>query len=42
MHLTLARITGDADEAAEARRLYEKKGNVAASAVAARVIVAST
>ena len=42
MHLTLARISGDADEATEARRLYERKGNVAAAAAAARVIVAAT
>ena len=42
MHLTLAGITGNAGHAAEARRLYEAKGNVAASAAAAQVIVAST
>src|SRR5207248_2906435 len=42
MHLTLARISGDADEATEAPRLYERKGNVAAAAAAARVIVAAT
>ena len=42
MRLTLARITGDADEAAEALRLYEAKGNTAAAAAAARVMVAST
>jgi hypothetical protein len=42
MHLTLARITGDAQEAARARRLYEAKGNLAAAAAAERVIVATT
>jgi class 3 adenylate cyclase len=42
MRLTLARITGDAEEAARARRLYEAKGNVAAAAAAERVIVATT
>jgi class 3 adenylate cyclase/tetratricopeptide (TPR) repeat protein len=42
MHLTVARVTGDAGEAAEARRLYEAKGNAAAAAAVGRVIVAST
>jgi hypothetical protein len=42
MHLTVARITGDPEEAAAARRLYESKGNVVAAAAAARVIVGTT
>jgi hypothetical protein len=32
MRLTLARVVGDTDEAASARRLFEAKGNVAAAA----------
>ena len=32
MRLTLARVIGDTDEAASARRLFEAKGNVAAMA----------
>jgi hypothetical protein len=31
MHLTLARVTGDPDEASAARRLFELKENVAAA-----------
>jgi class 3 adenylate cyclase/tetratricopeptide (TPR) repeat protein len=42
MRLTLARVTGDAGEAAEARKLYEAKGNVAGASAVGRVIVAST
>ena len=35
-------LTGDPEEAAAARRLYESKGNVVAAAAAARVIVGTT
>jgi tetratricopeptide (TPR) repeat protein len=42
MRLTLARVTGDAGEAAEARKLYEAKGNAAAASAVERVMVAST